>query len=267
MSGGTVRYALQGAVAEIVFDRPHARNAMTWRMYEQLAEACDDIGGRDNVKVVILRGAGEQAFIAGTDITQFENFDAEKGLEYEASLEAGLQKLERLKAVTVAVLRGYAVGGGLVIAAVCDLRIATPGARLGMPIAHTVGNCLSAPNLARLAHLLGSAQVRSMILSGEFVHAEQALAIGAILFVAEDAELEDRLAKLCEKLQRASPNSIYAAKEGLRRLAQSGLPDVTDLIRLCYGSKDFKERVRGFAAKSGQSGARQSRQARSGGAS
>src|SRR5262249_39539684 len=155
MSDGEVRYVRNGSVATVTFDRPAARNAMTWQMYEQLGEACRRIQQEDGLRVAVFRGAGGKSFIAGTDIAQFQAFrGGEDGMAYEARMEGYLAAIEVFPVPTLAVIEGFAIGGGLAIAAACDLRIATPGARFGVPIARTLGNCLSMPNYARLVAAL-----------------------------------------------------------------------------------------------------------------
>src|SRR5207244_13604665 len=151
MSDGEVRYGRDGEIATVIFDRPAARNAMTWRMYEQLGEACARIEREDGLRAAVFRGAGGKAFIAGTDIAQFRAFrSGEDGMGYEEKVEAYLSGIEKLPVPTLAVIEGFAIGGGLAIAACCDLRIATPGSRLGVPIARTLGNCLSLADDVRM---------------------------------------------------------------------------------------------------------------------
>ena len=134
MSEGEVRLERDGPVARITFDRPAARNAMTWKMYQELEAICKTLRADDSVRVVTLRGTGGKAFIAGTDIAQFKEFkSAEDGIRYEHTMEGILAGLETLPIPTLAVIEGYAVGGGLAIASVCDFRVAVPGARFGVP--------------------------------------------------------------------------------------------------------------------------------------
>ena len=167
MSDGEVRLVRDGAVATILFDRPQARNAMTWRMYEGLAAACAELSSDNGVRVAVLRGVGGKAFIAGTDIAQFQEFTtAEQGVAYEAKMEAYLGALEALPMPTLAVVEGWAIGGGLAIAACCDLRIATAGSKFGVPIARTLGNCLSVANYARLVAALGSGARQAHVADG-----------------------------------------------------------------------------------------------------
>jgi enoyl-CoA hydratase len=250
MNDGEVRLTHDGAVASILFDRPQARNAMTWRMYEGLAAACKQLSSDASVRVAVLRGVGGKAFIAGTDIAQFRDFThAEQGVAYEAKMEGYLAALEALPMPTLAVVEGFAIGGGLAIAACCDLRIATSGTKFGVPIARTLGNCLSVANYARLVAALGVARTKQMLLMAENLTAEDALAAGFLLAVVEPAALEQRVAEVCERLGGNAPVTMRVTKEALRRLQQIGLPDGEDLVRACYGSMDFRLGVKAFVEK------------------
>ena len=168
MSEGEVRLSRQDEIATVIFDRPAARNAMTWRMYEQLGEACARMRSEDGLRAAVFRGAGGKAFIAGTDIAQFETFrSGDDGISYEEKMEGILGGIEALPVPTLAVIEGFAIGGGLAIAAACDLRIATPGSRFGVPIARTLGNCLSIANYARLVSALGVSRAKRVLLLAE----------------------------------------------------------------------------------------------------
>ena len=250
MIDGEVRLVRDGAVATILFDRPQARNAMTWHMYEGLASACEKLRGDPGVRVVVLRGVGGKAFIAGTDIAQFQDFTtAEQGVTYETKMEAYLGGLEALPMPTLAVVEGWAIGGGLAIAACCDLRIATPGTKFGVPIARTLGNCLSVANYARLVAALGLARAKRMLLLAENLPAEEALAAGFLLDVVEPAALDARVAEICGRLSQNAPVTLRVTKEAIRRLQHAGLPDGDDLVRACYGSDDFRAGVKAFVEK------------------
>lgn len=250
MSDGEVRLVRDGTVATILFDRPQARNAMTWRMYEGLAAACAELAGDTVVRVAVLRGVGGKAFIAGTDIAQFQEFTtAEQGVAYEAKMEAYLGALEALPMPTLAVVEGWAIGGGLAIAACCDLRIASTGTKFGVPIARTLGNCLSVANYARLVVVLGSARAKRMLLMAENIPAEDALAAGFLMDVVDPAALDQRIAEICDRLKGNAPVTMRVTKEAMRRLQLAGLPDGDDLIRACYGSDDFRAGVKAFVEK------------------
>lgn len=250
MSDGTVHLTIQGAVASVTFDRPQARNAMTWAMYEQLGHICGQLQADASVRVATFRGAGGQAFVAGTDIEQFTAFGSgEDGVAYEQQIDQCIQKLEALPMPTVAVVEGWAIGGGLAIATACDFRIATPASRFGVPIARTLGNCLSVANLARLSSVFGLPRVKRMLLLAETLGADEALDCGFLLQVSESSALNAALAALCDRLAALAPVTQSVTKEGLRRLVSHGLPADEDLIRRCYGSDDFREGVAAFVGK------------------
>ncbi len=249
-SSGHVHLEIEGAIASVVFDRPEARNAMTWAMYEALVRICEQLHGDASVRVVRFRGAGGQAFVAGTDIAQFQDFaGGEDGVAYERRIDACMVLLESLPMPTVAVLEGWAIGGGLAISTACDFRIATPGTRLGVPIARTLGNCLSMANVARLVAALGRPRAERLLLLAELLSAEEALAAGYLLEIAAPEAIDAASDKLCQRLAALAPVTQKVSKQTLNRLLHSQLPDVDDLIRLCYGSEDFHEGVRAFVAK------------------
>jgi enoyl-CoA hydratase/carnithine racemase len=250
MSDGEVRYSRDGDVATVIFDRPAARNAMTWRMYEQLEEVCARIRSDDALRVAVFRGAGGKAFVAGTDIAQFQAFrGAEDGIAYEAKMDGYIGGLELLPLPTLAVIEGFAIGGGLAIAAACDLRIATSGSRFGVPIARTLGNCLSVANYARLVAGFGASRAKRMLLLAENLSAEEALASGFLSEIVEPTDLDRRVAELTAQLAQHAPVTMRVSKEAISRIVQAGLPDGDDLVRACYGSDDFRIGVKAFVEK------------------
>ncbi|HEX3486470.1 MAG TPA: enoyl-CoA hydratase/isomerase family protein [Micropepsaceae bacterium] len=249
MSEGRVRYSKNEGVATVLFDRPEARNAMTWAMYEGLAAACDAIASEADVRVAVFRGAGG-AFVAGTDIQQFTAFkDGEDGIAYERRIDAAIDKIERVAKPIIAVVEGFCVGGGIAIAMACDFRIAAPSARFGVPIARTLGNCLSVGNVARLVAQFGPGRTKRMLMLAEMISAEEAKACGFVDVLAAEGDIETKLAEMCKKLLGHAHITMRNAKEAIRRIRTANLPDGADLIRDAYGSADFKEGVEAFLAK------------------
>lgn len=245
---GSTDLVLDGAIAHITFNRPAARNAMTWAMYEQLAAACAAIAANPAIRVAVLRGAGGKAFVAGTDIEQFQLFNSgEDGIAYEKRVDEFVGALEKLPVPSIAVVQGWAVGGGMALANACDLRLATPGSRFGVPIGRTLGNCLSAANLHRLCGKLGQAWVCRMLLAAEMPEAET-LPSGYVEIVPPDV-LEERIAILVGHIAGLAPLTLQATKEALRRLGNDAQAADADLIRQVYGSEDFREGVAAFVAK------------------
>jgi len=232
----------------IVVDRPAARNALTFAMYDRIAALCRDTNADATVKAVVISGAGD-AFVAGTDIAQFVDFkEASQALEYERRMDAWLGAIEDVRVPTIAALRGPVVGGGLAIAAACDLRVAAPSARFGVPVARTLGNCFSAANLVRLAALVGLGRVKELVFTARLIDAEEARAIGLVTEIvpAEDA-LESRVGQLAEQLASYAPLTLHATKEMTRRIRARMMPDeAADLVALCYTSSDLREGARAF---------------------
>lgn len=248
MSDGTVHFTTADGVASIVVDRPEARNAMTWAMYDQLVAACRSITLNPNVRVATFRGAGG-AFAAGTDIREFLSFSsAEDGVAYEQRIEAVASAIENLPVPTVAIVEGAAMGGGLIIATGCDFRIATPSASFGVPIARTLGNCLSLANTARLIAVFGPARVKRLLLLADSISSAEALSCGYLLEVVQPEAMDALISKTCCRLASHAPITMKVAKEAIRRLSENSPPG-DDLIRLAYGSDDFKAGVRAFLAK------------------
>lgn len=247
---GAVRLAIEGAVASVTFDRPEARNAMTWTMYEQLRAICEQLRADRSVRVVRFQGAGGEAFVAGTDIAQFQDFrSGEDGIAYEQRIDATMTLLASLPMPTVAVVQGWCIGGGLAIASTCDFRLATPGSKFGVPIARTLGNCLSMANVAGLVAAFGRPRVQRLLLLADLVGAEEAHTCGYVLEVVAAEGIEAAAQKLCTKLAGLAPVTQQVSKEALQRLLRHSLPEADDLIRRTYGSEDFREGVTAFVAK------------------
>jgi enoyl-CoA hydratase len=240
-----------GGIAWVVFDRPAARNAMTFAMWERLRELAAELDADADVRVVIFTGAGSQAFVSGTDIAEFRALDgADGGVAYEARIEAVIAALEAISVPTIAAIAGACTGGGVSIAAACDLRIGSSQARLGVPIARTLGNCVSLRNVARIAALVGIDAVKALLLTGRLLNATQALQAGLLSEVVEPDALAARAQALAEELAALAPVTLRVTKEMCRRLRDATpLPDYEDLIRTCYGSADFHEGVTAFLEK------------------
>jgi enoyl-CoA hydratase/carnithine racemase len=246
-------YETDGPLAVLTFNRPEARNAMTWEMYAALADACVAVDADAAVRVFVLRGAGGRAFVAGTDISQFQSFDGPAdGLDYEQRLDAALDRLERVSKPTIALVHGVAAGGGCAIALACDLTIATPEATFGIPIARTLGNCLSGASYARLADAMGPKRVKEMLFTGRLFTADEALEAGLVNRIVGADEIDEAVGVLAAQIASNAPLTLRATKEMLRRLAEARrLPPGADrdLIELCYTSDDFREGVASFLAK------------------
>jgi enoyl-CoA hydratase/carnithine racemase len=246
-------FEIDGPLARLTINRPEARNAMTWDMYDELVDACERVDADDAVRVFVLKGAGGQAFVSGTDIAEFTTFGSpQDGLSYEERLDLVIDRLERVSKPTIAQVEGVAAGGGCLIAIACDLRVCTPQARFGVPIARTLGNCLSAASTARIVDLIGPARTKDLLMTGRLVGAEEAAALGLVTRMADPGEIEQIVRELATTVAGHAPLTIRAAKELIRRIQVARRLDAAeaaDLIALCYSSADFKEGVAAFLAK------------------
>ncbi|HUF57421.1 MAG TPA: enoyl-CoA hydratase/isomerase family protein [Thermohalobaculum sp.] len=238
----------EGGIGHVVFNRPQARNALTFAMYEGIAAYCAE--PPRGVRAIVVSGAG-QAFAAGTDMTQFRAFSTpEQAHDYERKMDRVFTAIEQCPVPTLAAIDGACTGGGAGIAGCCDLRIASARLKFGFPIARTLGNCLSAANLARLSALMGAGRVREMIFLARLIEAEEALRIGLVTEVLPDGDaLMARAVEMAERLAGMAPLTLRATKEGLRRLRAATEVDDSDLIELCYTSEDFREGMEAFLAK------------------
>lgn len=253
-AAGDLLYEVRDGIARVTFNRPQARNAMLFSMYERLAEICAGIEADRSVRALVLTGAGDKAFAAGTDISQFRAFEtAEDALAYEARIDRVLGALERLRVPTIAAMAGACTGGGAAMAACCDLRIAAATLRFGFPIARTLGNCLSVSNYARLAALIGPARVKDMVFTARLIEAEEARAIGLVSEVLPDAAaLAARAEDLARLVAAHAPLTLQATKEALRRIRDRSAPPGDadhDLLLMCYMSADFREGMEAFLGK------------------
>src|SRR6516162_7627615 len=212
-----ILYELNDGIGRVTFNRPQARNAFTFAMYERLAAICDEANRDRSIKVLVLQGAGDKAFASGTDINQF-------------------------RACT---------GGGAGIAACCDLRIGTKTTRIGFPIARTLGNCLSMSNISRLTALIGPARVKDLIFTARLVGAEEAARLGLLSEVVEDMPaLQKRAGELAMLIAGHAPLTLNATKQALARLTRRlSREEGEDLILMCYMSGDFREGLVAFLNK------------------
>jgi len=247
------RFATDGPLAVLTFNRPEARNAMTWAMYDALVEACDTVDTDPDIRVFILRGVDDRAFVAGTDIRQFTELrTADDAVAYEDRLNHVIDRLERVTKPTIARVQGPAVGGGCVIAIACDLRICGPAARFGIPVARTLGNCLSAANCARLMDLVGPARVKQLMYTARLLDAGEALAAGLATQVVDADQLDQVVLDTAHAIAENAPLTLWASKEVVRRVQQHRRLTPTmdhDLITKCYTSDDFRHAVDAFLSK------------------
>ena len=238
--------------AFLTFNRPQARNAMTWAMYDALVAACEQVDADPHVRVFILRGAGGKAFVSGTDISQFQSFRTPNdAIEYEKKISVVLGRLERVVKPTITQVEGFATGAGCGIVATCDLSVATTESAIGIPIARTLGNIASSGTFARIVNLIGPSRAKEMMYTGRLIPAPEAQAIGLINRVVPKESIESEVMTMARQIADNAPLTIRATKEMTRRLMEARSPGQgdADLIEMCYMSADFREGVEAFLNK------------------
>lgn len=234
-------------VAEIIIDRPERHNAMTLPMYEEMLSLIEQCTKDPATGCILFKGTGGKSFISGTDISYFKDFTSGKhGLDYEAFVERVIDAVERIAVPTIAVIDGWAVGGGLALATACDFRICSDASQFGAPIAKTLSNTLSSRNIARLEAAFGAPRVKKMLLLAEYIAADEAFACGYAYQVCPPNEIESSSHALAGKLMDLSAVTQRAVKESLRRLVVEQSLDDDDLIEEVYGSQAFRDGVAAF---------------------
>lgn len=240
----------RGAVEWIVLNRPQVRNAMSVRMYQRLVSACADVERDPSIRAIVLSGAGN-AFSAGGDISSFRALRTKQdAIDYDAVGNAAFMALESVRVPVVAALAGPCTGGGALIAASCDVRIASPSARFGVPIARTLGNCLSTRDLSRLVRFVGAPRAKELLVSARLMSAQEMLAAGLVSELTPDEDsLLSRAHDLASEIAGYAPLTLRATKQTFLRLQADG-PDASndDLMATCYLSSDFRNAVDAFLA-------------------
>ncbi|SHF83758.1 Enoyl-CoA hydratase/carnithine racemase [Modicisalibacter ilicicola DSM 19980] len=253
MSNESVIFEQRDGVAWIGFNRPASRNAMTWEMYDALEAHCDRLSADDEVHAVVLHGVGGEAFVAGTDITQFAHFSKpQDALDYEQRIDRVVGKLEALNKPTIALIEGFCVGGGAALALVCDFRYCTPSLKFGVPIAKTLGNTLSITNVARLIDMLGVARTKEVLMLARLVEAEEARQAGLVNGVFAPDEIAREVASVAAEFARFAPLTVQATKALIGRVQaqrRTALEAGNDWVTTCYMSRDFQAAVDRFVNK------------------
>ena len=246
---GAVLLEQRGSIALITLSRPTALNALTWTMYQQMETHLEHVAANDSIHAIIIHGEGK-AFAAGTDIQQFQGFTGEDGVAYEHTMEAIVERLYTITKPTIAAIHGYAVGAGLVIASVCDLRYATPASRFGVPIARTLGNCITLKNYRHLVNSFGAMRTKEMLFTGRLLTTTDALQAGFLTATVDETMLITQVTEAAQQMSSLAPLTIWSVKEAQQRLnaAEENI-DFDDVVARIYASADFAEGVQAYLEK------------------
>lgn len=237
-------------IAEIIIDRPERHNAMTLEMYKTLLSCLESCQRDATVRAILFKGTGGKSFISGTDISYFEHFqDGKEGMAYEEFVEQVIDAVERIGVPTIAVIEGWAVGGGLALATACDFRVCSDASKFGAPIAKTLSNTLSSKNIARLISALGVPRVKRILLLADYLSAKEAQDCGFVHQTCSSADLQTTALDLADKLIKLSTVTQKAVKESIRRIVVDQSTEDTDLITEVYGSQAFRDGVAHFLKK------------------
>ncbi|RMF86474.1 MAG: enoyl-CoA hydratase [Nitrospinota bacterium] len=239
-------------LATLLFNRPQSRNALNEEMQRALPPLLQDLQKEENMRVLIIRGAGGKAFASGDDITQFVHWGAQEALEHYHHLEAFIRAIETFPLPTIALIEGFAVGAGLEVAAACDLRIAATGSRFGIPIAR-LGHTVDYRNALRLIRLVGPARVKEMLFTAELIEAGEALQIGLVNRVVPPEQIETYTYALARKIASHAPLSLRASKQTINTCLENpelrGIEEPAALAASLYDTEDFHRGVEAFLAK------------------
>lgn len=235
------------AAAWVTINRPWVKNAFTVTMWRRLGEVLDEVSRDGEVRVLVIQGAGEDAFTSGSDIREFEKMPLEDVNGSFQIMEASISKVEELPIPTIASLNGYALGGGLELALACDLRVATERATLGMPIAR-LGIMISPKFAKRLVDLIGPSRAKDVLYTGRLIPSSEALGMGLINYFVLSQELKGFTRDLAGKIARHSASSVRAAKAAVSQCLPAPLGKDLGEAYFIDGA-DFSEGVAAFLGK------------------
>ena len=246
----SIRVDISESIATLTIDRPAVRNALNRETVEECLEALGELAGNDEAGAVIITGAGESAFVSGSDINEVRERTRDDGL---AAIASSLcSAVDHFPRPTIAAVNGYALGGGCELALACDIRIASENAKFGQPELG-LGIIPAAGGTQRLPRIVGMGWAKHLVLTGEIIDAKQALAIGLVTSVTPPGQLAPRARELAKKILRQGPLAARLAKVALNVSARidldSGLLVETLAQAICYASEDKQEGASAFLEK------------------
>jgi enoyl-CoA hydratase/carnithine racemase len=241
-----------GAIGWMVFNNPERRNAVSLDMWQAIPSVLENFEKDPEIKVVVLAGAGDKAFVAGADISQFEKerSSEEAVKRYDAIGEAAQARLAGCEKPVIAMIRGYCIGGGLNIALLCDLRIAADDARFAIPAAK-LGLGYRASSMKKLVDVVGAAYAREIMITARQFSAAEAKAMGLVHHVVPAQELETLTRKVCEQIAANAPLTMRAAKRIIGEVSKRNYDAAAcdAWVKECFASEDYAEGRKAFMEK------------------
>ena len=243
-----------GRIGTLIFNNPERHNAVSLEMWQAAAGILDDFAQDEQVRVVVLTGAGGKAFVSGADISKFED---ERGTReaverYNATTEKVYGRVASFPKPTIALIQGYCIGGGLNLAICCDLRFCSEGSRFGLPAAK-LGLGYGYPGLKRFIDTVGPAHTKDIFYSARQFGAEEALAMGLVNRVLPDSELASFVRQYADGVAANAPLTVDAIKqislEVLKPENERDLKRAADLVARCFASQDYVEGRKAFMEK------------------
>lgn len=244
----------EGHVGYVIFNNPERRNALSLEMWETVATILDNFRNDSAVRVVVLAGAGGKAFVSGADISKFENERADEMAigRYHTTVEHANTAIYDFPKPTIAMIRGFCIGGGLGLAVCCDLRICSDNSKFAVPAAK-LGLGYSYPGIKRLSDLVGPSFAKEIFFTARQFDAAEALAMGLVNRVVPEVELETYVRAYADTIGGNAPLTVnavkYIANEAVQNESQRNLAHCAELVKRCFESKDYIEGRRAFMAK------------------
>jgi len=250
---GAVRVETEGALGWIVFDHLERHNALTAQMWDAIPAAARRLAQEPAVRVVILRGAGETAFISGADISEFERMrTGQAAAEYDAMNTRAYEAIASLEKPVLAMIHGFCMGGGMAIALQADLRYAAADAQFAIPAAR-LGLGYAPGGIDTLVRLVGPSAAKQLLFTARRFEAGEALQLGLVNAVVVKAELEATVRRTAEGIAGNAPLTLASVKRVVRGLARAAPapddPEIARSVRACFESEDYQEGVRAFLEK------------------
>lgn len=253
-AGGKMLAEVDDAIGTMTFNQPEKRNAVSMEMWNGVAEILEEFEANDQVRVVVIAGAGDKAFVSGADISQFDKqrSNAEARKEYARLTGVGRRRLQNFSKPMIAKINGFCIGGGLAIAMQADLRVASENSSFGIPAAR-LGIAYSPDSVEQLTTLIGPARARMMLYTAERFDAKEAERIGLINQYVPAADLDETVRQLAETIAGNAPLSVAAARHAITELsksdAQRDIAAIDAAVARCYDSEDYREGRQAFKEK------------------